>query len=76
MLGSLKFKGWATHVDHRGWAFLSVVLHRLQRLTVLSPSAWKGGPRIEPGQRVRHLPGHSWVNRLSCSAWDRAVGHA
>ncbi len=30
---SLQFKSWAQPVRHRGFALLSVVLHRLQRMT-------------------------------------------
>lgn len=34
----LTFRHWAMQVHHRGWAATSVVLHRLQRMTV----SWGG----------------------------------
>jgi hypothetical protein len=69
----LKFEHWAMQVHHRGWAALSVVFHRLQRLTVLSRAAWVGGPPVRPGQHVRHVPGHRWINHASCTAFERAT---
>ena len=71
-MGSFRFNQWAMHVNHRGWAFLSVVLHRLQRMTVLSPSAWVGHERATL-QRVHHIPGHRVIRDAECVAFDRAT---
>lgn len=39
---SLRFDHWAMPVRRRRYALAAVVLHRLQRMTVLSPSGWVG----------------------------------
>lgn len=44
----LRFTHWATPVRHRGWAALSVILHRLQRLTVHTP--WLGHRAIRTAE--------------------------
>ena len=75
MLSSLKFRNWAMPVEHRGWAFLSVVLHRLQRMTVLSPEAWASHtPLGWPHAKIRHIPGHLFVVRAENYAWNKATG--
>jgi len=71
----LLFRHWAMPVKRRRWAMTAVVLHRLQRMTVLSRHAWTSAPTLKPGHpKIHHIPGHSWINNAEWRAFFKAIG--
>lgn len=67
-----RFSKWATPVAHRGWALVTLALHRAQRLTA-PPAHWGRRAREAAAVHASTTRLHRVIRRAECAAFTRAT---